>query len=161
VTSYTEHAKGGAMLEAKGTNGTLQFDAQAITIKRTGFSARVLVGGGEKRIPVASITAVQWRKAGLATGFIQLTLAGGIERRSKPGQTGHDAKHDENTVTFHARQQPTFEPIREAIEKAIEKAIVQHYAPQAPAPAASGSIADELGKLAVLRDQGVIWSADR
>jgi len=144
------------MLEAKGTNGTLQFDGQAITIKRSGFGARILAGGGEKRIPVASITAVQWRKASLATGFIQFTLAGGIERRSKPGQTGADAKRDENTVTFHARQQPAFEPIREAIEQAI----AQQHAPQAAAPAAGGSIADELGKLAALRQQGIISDAD-
>ncbi|MFI0897101.1 DUF4429 domain-containing protein [Streptomyces sp. NPDC020983] len=63
------------------------------------------MGGGEKRISVASITAVQWRKASLATGFIQFTLAGGVDRRSKPGQSGSDAKRDENTVTFGARQQ--------------------------------------------------------
>jgi hypothetical protein len=144
------------MLEAKGTNGTLEFDGQTVTIKRTGFSARMLVGGGEKRIPVASLTAVQWRKAGLTTGFIQFTLAGGIERRSKPGQTGSDAKHDENTVTFHARQQPTFEPIREAIEQAI----AARHAPQTAAPVATASIADELGKLAALRDQGVISAQD-
>jgi hypothetical protein len=110
------------MLSAKGTNGTIHFDGQTITIERTGLSARMLVGGGEKRIPVASVTAVQWRKAGLTTGFIQFTLAGGIERRSKPGHTGSDAKHDENTVTFHARAAAHFEPIREAIDEAIAAA---------------------------------------
>lgn len=146
------------MLSAKGTNGTIHFDGQTVTIERTGFSARVLVGGGEKRIPVASITAVQWRKASLATGFIQFTLAGGIERRSKPGRTGADAKHDENTVTFHARQMPAFEPIRQAIDEAI----AARHAPQqpAPAPAFGGSVADELGKLAALRQQGIISDAD-
>lgn len=144
------------MLSAKGTNGTLEFDGEAVIIKRTGINARMLVGGGEKRIPAAGITAVQWRKAGLTTGFIQFTLAGGIERRSKPGHTGADAKRDENTVTFHARQQPAFEPIRDAIEQAI----AQRHAPQAAAPGAAGSLADELGKLAALREQGIISDAD-
>ncbi|MFI0718433.1 DUF4429 domain-containing protein [Streptomyces sp. NPDC021224] len=144
------------MLSAKGTNGTIHFDGQTVTIERTGFSARVLVGGGEKRIPVASITAVQWRKASLATGFIQFTLAGGVERRSKPGQTGSDAKRDENTVTFGARQQPAFEPIRQAIDDAI----AARHAPQQAAASFGGSVADELGKLAALRQQGIISDAD-
>lgn len=143
-------------MEAKGTNGTIVFDGHTILIKRTGFNARMFVGGGEKRIPVASVTAVQWKKAGLAAGFIQFTLAGGIERRSKPGRQGNDALHDENSVTFHARQQTAFEPIRAAIDAAI----AQQHAPQPAAPAAGGSIADELAKLAALRDQGIITPAD-
>ncbi len=145
------------MLSAKGTNGTISFDGQTITIERKGFNARVFVGGGEKRIPVASITAVQWKKAGLTAGFIQFTLAGGIERRSRPGRTTSDALHDENSVTFHARQQPAFEPIRAAIDEAI----AARHAPQpAAAPAAAPSIADELAKLAALRDQGIITAQD-
>lgn len=144
------------MLEAKGTNGTLTFDGQTITIQRTGLNARMLVGGGEKRIPVTSLTAVQWRNAGLTTGFIQFTLAGGIERRSRPGQTGADAKRDENTVTFHARQQRAFEEIRAAIDVAM----AQQHAPQPATPAMGGSIAADLTKLAELRDAGVITDAD-
>lgn len=144
------------MLSAKGTNGTIHFDGQTITIERKGLSARMLVGGGEKRIPVASVTAVQWRKAGFTTGFIQFTLAGGVERRSRPGHTGGDAQHDENSVTFHSRQQADFEPIRAAIDEAI----AQRHAPQPAAPAAGGSIADELAKLAALRDQGIISDRD-
>lgn len=146
------------MLSAKGTNGTIHFDGQTITLERSGFGARMSVGKGEKRIPIASVTAVQWRKASLTTGFIQFTLAGGVERRSRPGHSGGDARTDENSVTFHARQQPAFEPIRAAIEAAI----AQQHAPQAAvaAPGAAASIADELAKLAGLRDQGIISPAD-
>jgi hypothetical protein len=144
------------MLSAKGSNGTIHFDGQTIILERTGFGARMSVGKGEKRIPLASVTAVQWRKAGLTTGFIQFTLAGGVERRNRPGHAGGDARTDENSVTFHARQQPAFEPIRAAIDAAI----AQRHAPQPAAPAAGGSIADELAKLAALRDQGIISPQD-
>jgi Domain of unknown function (DUF4429)/Short C-terminal domain len=144
------------MFEAKGTNGTLTFDGQTITILRKGFNARVFVGGGEKSIPIASVAAVQWKKAGLTAGFIQFTVPGGNEVRSRSGRQSRDALHDENSVTFHARQMPAFEPIREAIEQAI----AQRHAPQTPAPAAGGSMADELGKLAALRQQGIISDAD-
>jgi hypothetical protein len=144
------------MLTAKGTNGTIHFDGQTVTIERTGFNARVFVGGGEKRIPITSITAVQWKKAGLTAGFIQFTVPGGNEVRSRSGRQSRDALHDENSVTFHARQMPAFEPIRAAIEQAIA---ARHNAPQA-APAAAASIGDELAKLAALREQGIITDAD-
>jgi hypothetical protein len=146
------------MISAKGTNGTIHVDTdtQTILIERTGLNARMLVGGGEKRIPLASVTAVQWRKASLATGFLQLTLAGGIERRSRPGQTGGDAKRDENTVTFHARQQPDFERVRDAINQAL----TAHNAPPAAPSAGGASVADELAKLDDLRRQGIITDAD-
>jgi hypothetical protein len=45
--------------EVQGRNGTVIFDGQFVTIQRTGFMARATLGKGEKRIPVASITAVE------------------------------------------------------------------------------------------------------
>jgi hypothetical protein len=146
------------MISAKGSNGTIHVDTEGrtILIERTGFNARMLVGGGDKQIPIASVTAVQWRKAGIATGFLQLTIAGGVERRSRPGQQGGDARRDENSVTFNARQQADFERVRDAIN-----AVLAAPAPQQPvAPSAGGSIADELSKLAALRDQRIISDQD-
>jgi len=142
------------VISAKGTNGTIHFDehTQTILIERSGFNARVFVGGGEKQIPLASLTAVQWKKAGLTAGFIQFTLPGGVERRGG----SKDALHDENSVTFHVRQMPDFERVRDALNEAIAR----RGAPQPAAPAAAGSMADELAKLATLRDQGIITAAD-
>lgn len=48
-------------MEAKGQNGTVVFDGTFITIRRTGFVAKTSTGGGEKRIPLSSIGAVQYR----------------------------------------------------------------------------------------------------
>ena len=37
------------------------------------------IGKGEKRIPISSIKAVQWKPAGpLVNGFIQFTVPGGL-----------------------------------------------------------------------------------
>ena len=49
---------------AKGQGGELHFDGRVVTIARKGFLARATVGKGEKRIPVQSIAAVQWKPAG-------------------------------------------------------------------------------------------------
>ena len=71
---------------AKGHNGTVTFDGDFVTIERTGFLARTSVGKGTKRIPVSSITAVQWKPAGgMVNGFISFTVGGGNEAHSRFG----------------------------------------------------------------------------
>lgn len=140
-------------LVARGQSGTVMFDGTFVTISRTGLS-RLTIGKGDKRIPVASIAAVQWKPAGaLVNGFIQFTLPGGVERRSRAGSQTFDAARDENSVVFTKKQAPEFEQMRQAVEQAI----AHRYAPQqqyAPAPAAS--VADELMKLGQLVQQGLL-----
>ncbi|NCD21154.1 MAG: DUF4429 domain-containing protein, partial [Actinobacteria bacterium] len=48
-------------IHAKGLNGQVTFDGQFITIERKGFWAASSVGRGTKRIPLSSVTAVQWK----------------------------------------------------------------------------------------------------
>jgi hypothetical protein len=141
------------VIEVKGENGRVVFDGQAVTINRKGITARLSVGKGVKVIPLRSITAVQWKPAGFASrGFIQFTLSGGSERRSKFGSQSKDAFTDENSVTFFKHHQPAFEELRAVIEAAIATAHQPHVAPS-PTPA---SIGDELAKVAQLRDAGVL-----
>jgi len=53
----------------------------------------------EKNIPLASITAVQFRKPSmLGVGYIQFVFAGSVESQGRVGYTSRD----ENTVTFQA-----------------------------------------------------------
>lgn len=107
-------------IEAKGRTGRLSFDGRFVSIARTGFLARATVGKGEKRIPIRSVTSVQWKPAGpLINGFIQFSLGGGNERRSRVGSQTVDAGKDENSVVFSRAQQPDFEAIRAAIEAAM------------------------------------------
>jgi hypothetical protein len=75
---------------AEGWGGQVWFDGLVVTIQRKGFVARATVGKGEKRIPISSIVAVQWKPAGVVNGFIQFTIAGGNEARSRFGRQSMD-----------------------------------------------------------------------
>lgn len=139
-------------LEARGTNGTMTFDGVYVTITRTGM-ARLTLGKGDKRIPVFSISSVQWKPSGaLVNGFIQFSLPGGNERRSRAGSNTMDAAKDENSVVFNRKQEPGFVKMREAIESAI----AQRHAPQQAYAPAPSSLADELAKLGQLVQQGLL-----
>src|SRR6266516_3356853 len=99
-------------MEVKGHTGTVKFDGRMITIFRKGFLARSSVGKGEKQIPLAHLTAVQFKPAGpLVNGYIQFTIGGGNERQSKFGSQTKDAARDENSVVFHYRQRQAFEEL--------------------------------------------------
>lgn len=139
-------------MEAKGKTGTIDFDGQYVTMRRDSFLARSTVGKGEKRLHVSQIAAVQWKPAGWAVnGFIQFTVAGGNERRSRMGSQTSAATKDENSVVFSKQQQPAFEELR----KALDAAISAQHAPAGPAGGAV-SVADELAKLNALVQQGVL-----
>lgn len=134
-------------ITAKGVNGTVVFDGQWVTITRSGFYGTATVGKGQKRIPVSSITAVQWNAPNaLVNGFIQFTVAGGTEVRSKHGRQTKDAMRDENSVIVRKKQAPEFLALRDAVEAAILSA-------SAPAPV-SASGADEVARLAELHAAG-------
>ena len=108
------------MISAKGQNGTVHFDGRFVTIERSGFFARAINGKGEKRIPVASITAVQWKPAGaMVNGFIEFTIEGSSETRSRAGSATFDAGKSENAVVVTKKQSPDFETLRKAVEDAI------------------------------------------
>jgi hypothetical protein len=142
-------------VEVKGHNGTVVWDGTFVTIRRKGFLARATVGKGEKRIPVGSITAVQWKPAGgLVNGFIQFTIGGGNETRSRFGAQTMDAVHDENSVIFVKSQMRAFEALRAEIEQAIaaRHAPVVQTTPAAPDPLAHLKQLAELHAAGVLSD---------
>ena len=140
-------------MEVKGHTGTVVWDGDFITIKRTGFNARMTVGKGEKRIPVASITAVQWKPAGaMVNGYIQFSMGGGNESRAQFGSQTTNAVKDENSVVFTKKQMPEFAELRSALEEAI----AHRGRPSEPsAPAAPDHLA-QLKQLGELRDAGVL-----
>jgi hypothetical protein len=81
---------------------------------------RLTAGKGEKRIPVSSITGVEWKPAGMAVrGFIRFTVPGGRERTSRFGQRTQAAARDENSVVLGVTQKKDFEFLREAVEAVI------------------------------------------
>lgn len=71
------------VVTAKGWQGTISFDGAIVTVERSGLLALSAFGRTHKRIPIGSIQAVQWHPfTGVSMGFIQFTLAGGIEQNS-------------------------------------------------------------------------------
>jgi hypothetical protein len=129
--------------EYKGYNGDLILTDTRVIIKR-GAKGFLLGGGmlrGDKTIPYAGIVAVQFRKAGMTAGYLQLTLKGGSE--SKGGL--FQSTTDENSVNFHSNKNKDFEEAKEVIEKHISGA-----------PLKGLSHLDELERFAELRDKGIL-----
>ncbi|MBW3610370.1 MAG: SHOCT domain-containing protein [Actinobacteria bacterium] len=137
-------------LTAKGApgSGTLTVDDTAVTISRTRWQSLGPKARGDKRIPISSIGAVQWRDAtNVTSGYIQFTIAGAVER----GGGAFKAANDENSVLFTKKQQPEFEAIRSFIEARLGRS-------QAGAPTAS--VAEQLTQLAQLHQQGLLTAEE-
>ncbi len=144
-------------MEFRGHTGAIQLNDDFVTIIRKGFLARASVGKGEKRIPISQITAIQLNPSGpLVNGFIQFSVGGGNESRSRFGHQTIDAGRDENSVVFHHMQRKQFEKLRAAVEKAI----ADRHRPVAPlaavAPASVVGIPEQIAQLAQLRDSGAL-----
>jgi hypothetical protein len=52
-----------SMIQAQGQTATVIFDGNFVILQRRGFLARMTVGKGDKKIPIGSISAVQWKPA--------------------------------------------------------------------------------------------------
>jgi hypothetical protein len=105
---------------------------------------------GDKTIFIRDITAVEFKAAGLVVGgHIRFSFVGGQEVAGKL----ITATNDENKVFFSRGQQPEFERLRDEIMSRMARA-------RAPQAAATGSVADELAKLAALRDQGLLTPSE-
>jgi hypothetical protein len=117
----------GGVLIAKGVNGQLALVENRVRISRKGFLGFMTQGHkGDKEILIASINAIQFKRAGAITsGYIQFSFPGGSE--NKGGL--FDATKDENTVMFKSSQQRAFEIIKQAIENRIEQRMTPHAPP--------------------------------
>lgn len=108
-------------VEAKLLGGRVVFDGAFVSIYREGWFARNTIGKGEKRIPLSSITAVQWKAAtALNNGFVEFSILGGVETVSRIGSQYLDAAtKSENAVVFKKKQLSEAAALREAVEAAI------------------------------------------
>jgi hypothetical protein len=146
-------ATGMHVVEAKGLNGTVRLESDFLTISRKGFMARASVGKGEKRILLNQLTAVQLKPAGpVINGFIQFTVGGGNESRSRFGSQTRNAAEDENSVIFTWAKRVEFEALRDAVERAM----ADRHRPQQHAAPATPSIPEQITQLAGLRDAGIL-----
>lgn len=103
---------------------------------------------GTKTIPFTSITAIQFRKAGIYfSGFLQFTIAGGNESRG--GLIA--AARDENSFMFNDSNRGNQQAmeIKVYIEAEVKKL-------RSSGATTSSNLSDELQKLANLRSQGML-----
>ena len=136
----------------QGNGATLELEDGFLTIRRRGVSSFLIHGlKGEKRIPLSSVMAVQFKEPGLTTGYLQLTLAGGKESRGGVAA----AVKDENTVVFIKKHAAAFREMRTSIEGAI----AGRGAAQVPATS-SPDLVDQIERLAGLRDRGLLTDAE-
>lgn len=137
------------MLEAKGHNGQITIDGEWLTIHRRGLG-RLGHSKGDKRIAMATITAVKMRPAGaLANGFIRFDQMGAPALKDSRGGL-NDAATDENAVIYRKSQQAEFDAVREHVENFIAARL------SGSGPATAPSLAAQIKELAELRDAGVL-----
>ena len=136
------------VIEIKGVNGQVRFDGEHVTITRKGFMAFATQGmTGEKSIHVDSVSAIQLKRAGFFTnGYIQFDFRGSQD--AKGGLLA--AVNDKNTVMYKTSQQGDFDKLRDAVQSRMSQRNKSF------AGATLVSVADELEKLASLRDRGVL-----
>ena len=139
------------MLSAKGRTGTITVDDTFISIERKGAMAKMTHGfsQGEKKIPIAQVTSVQFKMPGMTVGYIQFSMAGSNE--STKGVT--KAMKDENTVAFE-RNASDFEAIRDFVEARIAERFTSS------AQASGSTIAEQIRELAALRDEGLLSESE-
>jgi len=130
---------------AKGVNGQVELYDNKVCIHRKGVLGFLTQGlKGDKNIMISSISSIQFKNAGaMFNGYIQFAFMGGQEAKGGILQ----GTQDENTVMFTKKQQPLFEQIRDIVEERIQSG---------NNPASTSSDADELEKLASLRDKGIL-----
>ncbi|MDR6691458.1 hypothetical protein J2X55_002381 [Microbacterium sp. 1154] len=139
-------------ITANGVNGQISFDGNVVRITRAGFFGRVGHGRGEKTLNVRSIGAVQIKPASaLVNGFIQFSVSGESSKQSIGFGRSQDAAQDENAVIFAKKSTADFEAVRDAVLAALAGG-------STPAPAVDH--AEQLTKLAALRDAGVITTEE-
>jgi len=103
-------------MTAKGIGGQITVTQHSVIIERNGGCAFFMHGfKGTKEIPYRSITAVQFKKAGLMEGYLQISVKGGLE--SGKGIT--KARRDENTIMFAVPEEDQFRAVKDHIMSAI------------------------------------------
>lgn len=131
-------------MQAEGYTGWVRLEGERVVIRK-----KLLYGAtkGEKSIPIAAISAVQFKPAGgLNNGFIQFAYSGAKEC------TGgvFAATKDENSVVFTGRQEAAFAALRDEVLRRQSAGQAQSAAP------ATASAADEIERFAALREKGLL-----
>lgn len=140
------------IIEFTETTADLFLYEDVVVLRPKGFGGFVTKGlQGEKRIPLKSIAAIQVKEAGVLTGYIQFTIAGGNE--STGGAM--EAIYDENSFMFGGLfDSKNDEKNKKAHE--IRKRIEAYASPTKAAEPQNSSLIEQIQKLKELADSDVL-----
>jgi hypothetical protein len=139
---------------AHGSTGEVWASPGGIVVRRQGVRAAIRYGsGGERRIPIEQVTAVQLKPAGIAAGWIRFSVKGDTDAR--PGS--RPPANDPNGMEFSAQQQGEFEAVRAIVDHALG---LQRRQPPDTGSASTVVVATEIKRLSHLRDTGVLTEAE-
>jgi DNA-directed RNA polymerase subunit RPC12/RpoP len=134
---------------------SLELRGDTVTITKRGLANALASGmNGARTIQISSITAVQMKPAGMFTpGYILFSYAG-----SKPFMGGvWEATQDPDTFLFGKDLTGQVVEFKALVEKKMRES---KQSVPAPANNSSGSLTDELRKLAEFKNQGILSQAE-
>ena len=144
------------LMSLKGTNGTVTAYDDRVVISRKGLAAFAAQGiKGDKTIFYSDLASVEFKKPGWTNGYMQFVYAGTVNTSAKVGVLGTSMKSlkDENTVILRAFNKKVPQQSEELYNLLLKK--IQEYK-QSSRPSTQGSVADELTKLAKLKEQRIL-----
>jgi hypothetical protein len=141
------------IIEFTETTADLYLYKDVLVLRPKGIGGFLTKGlQGEKRIPLKSIAAIQVKEAGILTGYIQFTIAGGNE---STGGGAMEAIYDENSFMFGGLfDGENNEKNKKAHE--VQKRIESYESPVKTAEPQNSSLVEQIEKLKELSDSGVL-----
>lgn len=135
-----------------GRNGSLLVYRDYLEIDRSSSMVFSLMAGlyGKKRIYYRDIGSIQFKKSGLAVGFIQFSVLGGRDSKGL-----FDTTKNENAITFGQNNQK-WENAYNNIRRLLDEYKERLGQKSTEVPAQNISIIDELSKAASLMERGLI-----
>lgn len=145
------------LMSLKGTNGTVTAYDDRVVISRKGLAAFAAQGiKGDKTIFYSDLASVEFKKPGWTNGYIKFIYAGTVSITARVGmlKTSMKSLEDENTVILRAFNKSIPQQSEDLYNLLLKN--IQEYKQVSSHPTAQGSVADELMKLAKLKEQGVL-----
>lgn len=152
--NHTSSGNSGPTYTMKGVQDLLEVYPEKVCITPQGVLGFLNKGlKGTKEISISSIAAIQFKAAGLTSGYLEFSLPGG--RESKGGLFA--ATKDENTFMF--RGHPGENELAREIKEFIEAKGRELRQPQVVVQTVAATAVDipgQIKKLAELRDSGIL-----
>ena len=139
------------LLRYTGYNGHVDLYENKVKLShKNNLASKLAVGFiADKEIYLKNISGIQYKPGGLTVGYIQFSFSGGHESKFNHQR---DVLYDENSICFMKPQNQEFLELKAKIE---EKMALAHST-QATVVEEVSPAADEIRKLAELRDQGIL-----